>query len=275
MTEGSIHDTAKTPPPEAVRLWLLQMTAVQRAVIWGGTSKARIIHQTLLESQIEPIAIFDPHLSHLAFDVSCPIINDPADFKRLLPQATHFVTAVGRHRGLARYTISRFLQELGLAPLTLIHRTAFVDPTATVGYGCQIMPRAVLHCFSEIGAFSVINTSAVVDHECSIGNGVHVMGSAAIAGRVRIDDFASIGTNATILPELSIGVGAYVGAGCVVTRSVSPFSVVVGVPGNRLRYTSLEVDLRTLLAIDARAARRVAEEIHIDDLGRLSSSFRR
>jgi UDP-2-acetamido-3-amino-2,3-dideoxy-glucuronate N-acetyltransferase len=49
---------------------------------------------------------------------------------------------------------------------------------------------------------------------------------------------ASIGANATILPGLTIGQHAMVGAGAVVTRSVPPYSVVVGNPARIERYVS-------------------------------------
>jgi len=49
---------------------------------------------------------------------------------------------------------------------------------------------------------------------------------------------ASIGANATILPGITIGQHGMVGAGAVVTRSVPPFSVVVGNPARIERYVS-------------------------------------
>lgn len=46
---------------------------------------------------------------------------------------------------------------------------------------------------------------------------------------------ASIGANATILPGLVIGEGAMVGAGAVVTKDVSPRTLVVGNPARVVR----------------------------------------
>ena len=61
------------------------------------------------------------------------------------------------------------------------------------------------------------------------------MGSAAIAGMVQIDNYATIGTNSTILPRLKIGEGAIIGAGAVVTKSVPPYKIVVGVPAREVK----------------------------------------
>jgi acetyltransferase-like isoleucine patch superfamily enzyme len=49
-------------------------------------------------------------------------------------------------------------------------------------------------------------------------------------GSILVHRGAWVGANATILPGVEIGANAVVGAGAVVTRSVAPGAVVVGVP---------------------------------------------
>ena len=51
---------------------------------------------------------------------------------------------------------------------------------------------------------------------------------------------ASIGSGAVILCGIDIGEGAMVGAGSVVTKNVSPFSIVTGVPARILRKLSTD-----------------------------------
>lgn len=51
---------------------------------------------------------------------------------------------------------------------------------------------------------------------------------------------ASIGANATILPGIEIGLGSMIGAGAVVTRSVPPYSIVVGNPARIMGYVDTE-----------------------------------
>lgn len=52
---------------------------------------------------------------------------------------------------------------------------------------------------------------------------------------VVIEDDADIGVGAIILPGVTIGKGAQVGAGAVVTRDVSEYTVVAGVPARIIR----------------------------------------
>jgi acetyltransferase-like isoleucine patch superfamily enzyme len=53
---------------------------------------------------------------------------------------------------------------------------------------------------------------------------------------VHVQAWADIGTGAVILPGVTVGKGSIVGAGAVVTRDVSPFSIVAGVPARFVRW---------------------------------------
>jgi acetyltransferase-like isoleucine patch superfamily enzyme len=52
---------------------------------------------------------------------------------------------------------------------------------------------------------------------------------------ITIEDDCWLGTGSIILDGVMIGRGSVIAAGCVVTKSVPPFSVVVGVPGHVIR----------------------------------------
>ncbi|WP_296644596.1 chloramphenicol acetyltransferase [Roseinatronobacter sp.] len=55
------------------------------------------------------------------------------------------------------------------------------------------------------------------------------------ARRVTIGHDVWVGHGAIIRPEITIGTGAVVGAGAVVTRDVAPYTIVVGVPAEKMR----------------------------------------
>ncbi|TVQ00278.1 MAG: chloramphenicol acetyltransferase [Roseinatronobacter sp.] len=55
------------------------------------------------------------------------------------------------------------------------------------------------------------------------------------ARRVMIGHDVWIGHGAIIRPEITIGHGAVIGAGAVVTRDVAPYTIVAGVPAEKLR----------------------------------------
>ncbi|CAH6882811.1 dTDP-6-deoxy-3,4-keto-hexulose isomerase [Vibrio chagasii] len=125
---------------------------------------------------------------------------------------------------------------------------------------CVILPKA------SIGSNCNICSHCLIENDVSIANNVTIKSGVQIWDGITIEDNvfigpnvtftndktprskiypehflktiikkgASIGANSTILPGITIGEGAMVGAGSVVTRSVTPFSTVVGNPAKEI-----------------------------------------
>lgn len=71
----------------------------------------------------------------------------------------------------------------------------------------------------------------VISHDLSR----HFNEGKEIIGEVRIRKGAFIGMNSTIMPGVTIGEGAVVAAGSVVTKDVEPYTIVGGVPAQKIR----------------------------------------
>jgi sugar O-acyltransferase (sialic acid O-acetyltransferase NeuD family) len=204
------------------------------AVIWGGTGNFKVLCE-LLEEQYRIVGFFDnnPEVAREYRGIPClgtreklaPWLAALRDQKR-----PSYIVSIGPGHGPARLSIHNELKELGLDPITAIHRTAFVAASVTVGEGSQIYAGATVCVDAVIGKACIINTSASVDHECVIGDGATIGPGAVLAGAVRVGRNADIYTGAVILPRVTVGEGAVVGAGAVVLRDVPPGAVVVGNP---------------------------------------------
>jgi acetyltransferase-like isoleucine patch superfamily enzyme len=131
-------------------------------------------------------------------------------------------------------------------------------------YGCEIGDETKIGAFVEIqknvivgkrckiSSHTFICEGVVIEDNVFIGHGVTFINDsyprATTAGgslqtdvdwkveRTIIRTGASIGSGATILPNTNIGEDAIVGAGSVVTKDVSPRSIVTGNPARILRY---------------------------------------
>lgn len=89
------------------------------------------------------------------------------------------------------------------------------------------------HCFLDGRDKLSIGDHVDIASQVLIYNSEHNINSKEFEptyGEVEIGDYVFIGPRATILPGVKIGKGAVIGAGAVVTKNVSDFEIVGGVP---------------------------------------------
>jgi len=128
---------------------------------------------------------------------------------------------------------------------TFCHIRIGVD--SSIHMGCFITGSNI-----EIGNNTVINRQTYLDGRASlkVGNNVNISHQTLIqtlthdpqncdfvclCKPVVIEDHVWIGARAMILPGVTVGEGAVVGAGSVVTKNVTPYTIVAGNPAKVIK----------------------------------------
>ncbi len=139
-----------------------------------------------------------------------------------------------------------------------LSKAAFVADNATVigqvevGTGASIWYGAVVRGDVEkiiIGDHSNIQDGAVLHADPGIPTVLedHVtLGHRAVIHSAYIERGCLIGIGAIVLNGVRVGSGSIIGAGSIVTKDVAPSSLVVGVPGKKVRELS-EQEIADLL----------------------------
>ena len=150
-----------------------------------------------------------------------------------------------------------------------IHPTAIVDEEVSIGEGTRIWHWSHLMSGVIVGKNCNIGENAFLETGVELGNNVKVKNNVAIYTGVKCEDDvflgpncvftnvnnprsfierksefrdtiihrgATIGANATVVCGHDIGEYAFVGAGSVVTKSVPPYTMVVGNPAKFYSY---------------------------------------
>ena len=123
---------------------------------------------------------------------------------------------------------------------TIVHPTASVSTTATLGAGTVVFQNATVTSNVRTGRHVIILPNAVISHDDVIGDYTCVAGGVCISGGVTIGQSCYLGTNASIHGNITIGDYCLVGMGSVVLEDVAADSVVVGAPARVLRKTRPE-----------------------------------
>lgn len=114
----------------------------------------------------------------------------------------------------------RMASEAGALLPPFIHKSATVDPRATLGRGVQIHAGAVVGPDAVVEDGAMINTGAVISHHCHIGRHTHVAPGAVLAGAV------SVGSESIVGMGVSAYLGITIGSGCVIENGVDLFKAV-------------------------------------------------
>jgi len=157
-----------------------------------------------------------------------PRIGSLADW-RLLPPGAALALGLG-HVDVRRRLLDVTATRNDLRWPTLVHPSAEVSPSAHLGRGVFVAPRAVVHTRATVADFAIINTGAIVEHDCVIGRNVHVAPGCVLAGATRVGDDSLLGVGTRTIPRIEIGANVTAGAGSVILRAVAPGSKVMGVP---------------------------------------------
>jgi acetyltransferase EpsM len=133
------------------------------------------------------------------------------------------VNAIGGIGNVAlRVEIFHILADAGFTCPSIVHPTAWVEPSATIAGGVQILAKSYVGSAARVGYGTLINAGVIVSHDCDVGQCVNLSPGAALAGGVRVEDFAQIGMNVTVNVNVTIGAGARVGNGATVKADVPP-----------------------------------------------------
>jgi sugar O-acyltransferase (sialic acid O-acetyltransferase NeuD family) len=125
----------------------------------------------------------------------------------------------------------RFIDQaaaVGMRFATVIHPSAHVSRTSTVGEGSIIGIGVIVASYTHLGRHVIVNRGANIGHHTHVGDYVTIQPGANVAGACRIGQAAFIGIGATVIDKLSIGEGSMIGAGAVVAKDVPAHVRVIG-----------------------------------------------
>ena len=147
-----------------------------------------------------------------------------------------FVNAIGSVNNFSRR--AEIIQRCGVKMsdfATIIHPSATVSESATVGAGSVILSGVTVSSHARIGNHVMMLPNAIVSHDSSVGDFTCIAGGVCISGKCRIGASCYLGAGALIKDYVTIGGKSLVGMGSVVIRDVEEGSRIAGNPAAPIR----------------------------------------
>lgn len=183
--------------------------------------------------QWDQIAFLDARYQTLNGQRTWPVLSDVDQAQMLQEDYPDVVLAVGDAE--RRLSLMSLLQQQGFNLPVLVHPSACISPSASLGTGTVVMPMAVVNADAKVGRACIINTGATVDHDSVLADGVHVCPGANLAGEVRVGRASWLGIGCSVIQQVNIGESVMVAARAAVTKDVENHVVVAGVPAKVIK----------------------------------------
>jgi sugar O-acyltransferase (sialic acid O-acetyltransferase NeuD family) len=156
-----------------------------------------------------------------------PIIASPSDYE---PRpGDGLLLAIGIPE--TRRRVAESLENRGGVFLTLIHPTAIVASTASIGSGSILCPYSIVSDSARVGRHVLLNYHTSLGHDASAGDFAVLSPYATLGGNAHIDEDVFLGLHASVGPGKRVGARSKVSANSCALSDAPPDSIVFGVPG--------------------------------------------
>lgn len=191
----------------------------------GGFGRQVLSYALELGLDVSGFVDDDPHALD-GTETELPVLGTT---ETLASRSDHeFVVAVGDPA--ARRRLAHAVTAIGGRLRTLVHPSAVVDRTASIGIGCIICPFVMVGTSARVGQNVLVNAHATAAHDSIVGADSVLAPFAALNGHVSLGEGVFVGTHASLLPGVRVGDFAKVSAGSVVHADVESGSLVAGNP---------------------------------------------
>lgn len=132
--------------------------------------------------------------------------------------------------GIANLEFRKFFVEkylsMGAEFIDLIHKTAYISPSAKIGTGVVIGPHVNLGPNTIVGDFSMINSRCSLGHDTVIGKYNFISPNVCFSGFSSVGDDNLFGINSATIPGIKVGNNNKIAAGMVLHNDVGNDEVV-------------------------------------------------
>lgn len=201
-----------------------------QAVIYGGGGFGKIAVEILRQDpQFAVYGIVDSNFPDKKEVLGVPVIGDDEILERLLKEGRKkMVNAVGfLQKAHWRKPTYEMLKEKGFEFINVIHRSAVVEQSVTMGAGNLICAGAIIGSEVKIGSNCILNAGCVISHDCKISDHCHIASGATLAGNVTVGENTLIGQGCTVYSDVRIGKNVTVQNGVHIFKNVEDGAVVL------------------------------------------------
>ena len=158
--------------------------------------------------------------------------------ERFQPDEAEFTISLGEPELKVR--LYNKLSEEGFSFANIVHPTAIISPSATIGNGLILKAHSIISADAVVGNNVSIEENGIIGHDSVIGDHCQISANVVVAGNCHIGEATYIGLGVPIKQGSAIGANCVIGMGSVVVRDIPDNVIAVGNPCRVLREITEE-----------------------------------
>jgi sugar O-acyltransferase (sialic acid O-acetyltransferase NeuD family) len=233
ITEAVVRAFASQPLPEQATPQVLSVSEAafdpSMIVIYGGGGHGKMVIDMLrARGTYQVVGIIDDGLISGSIIMGVPVLGGADVLAELHSRGVRLaVNAIGGIGDIkVRIKIFERLAGAGFVCPAITHISAYIDPSAHLEAGAQVLALAYVGSEANLGYGSIVNTAAIVSHDCRLEDFAIISPGAMLAGDVQVGEGSLIGMGATVNLGVKIGRGARLGNGATVKSDVPEGGIV-------------------------------------------------
>ena len=212
---------------------------MKQVLLIGAGGHAKVVIELLKKlADIRIVGLIDKDLNKTGKTLlDVPIIGTDDQLAAGFAADTYALITVGSiGDNTLRKKLYCDLKHLSFRLINAIHPTAIISGYTRFGEGNTLMAGALIGPDTVLGSNIIVNTGSIIEHDCFIDDHAHIAPGARLSGEVRVGAGSHIGVGATIIQSVTIGKNCLIGAGAVIIRDIPDNAVVVGNPGQVIKF---------------------------------------
>ncbi|MGB0883500.1 MAG: acetyltransferase [Flavobacteriales bacterium] len=205
------------------------------AIIGSGDLGQQLAHYAISDNHFDKVVFIDDFESKSEVN-GHKIVGKIKDIQSLFDANVFDELLIGigyRHLEFKKKLFISLSSKIPFA--TLIHSSAWVDPTSKIGAGTVIFPRCIIDAKAVINQNCLLNVGCSISHDSTIDSHCFLSPRVAVAGFVSIQESCILGINSTVIDNISIKKGSQLGGGAVVINTIKKSGLYVGNPSRFIR----------------------------------------
>ncbi|MDM1039139.1 acetyltransferase [Myroides odoratimimus] len=182
-----------------------------------------IAFNNLDKKEYEVLGVIDDNEeSYSRYRFSAPYLGKIKDHQ--VEEGIFYVIAIANT--LFKIPIVNTFLEKNAQFINIIHRTAYISPSAKLGIGVVIAPFVNLGPNTEIGDFTLVNSRSSIGHDTKLGKFNFIAPNVSFSGNTIIGSENLFGVSSATIPGIIVGDRNKIAAGMILDKNVGNDSVV-------------------------------------------------